>query len=177
MTRILSCPFPENLNPLSPNGYKFSIQRLPEVSYFCQEVNLPSLTLGITQQSNPMVINYIAGDMLDYSPLTVQFLVDQKMENYKAIHNWLTGLGFPEDHSQFDEMLQKSVVQSKSSLARSYSDATLGILDNTGSTIQTIQFVDLFPESLESLTFTSTSQDVQYLVGSATFRYSYYKFI
>lgn len=124
-----------------------------------------------------MVINYIAGDMLEYSPLTVQFLVDQKMENYRAIHNWLTGLGFPEDHSQYSEMLEKSVVQSKSSLARSFSDGTLGILDNTGSTIQTIQFVDLFPESLESLTFTSTSQDVQYLVGSATFRYSYYKFI
>lgn len=124
-----------------------------------------------------MVINYIAGDMLEYSPLTVQFLVDQKMENYRAIHNWLTGLGFPEDHSQYSDMLEKSVVQSKSSLARSFSDATLGILDNTGSTIQTIQFVDLFPESLESLTFTSTSQDVQYLVGSATFRYSYYKFI
>jgi hypothetical protein len=173
--RILSCPVPENINPLSPNGYMFSIQRLPKVSFFCQEVNLPTLTLGSTQQSTPLSQAILAGETLDFAPLTIQFLVDNVMGNYKSIHDWMIGLGFPENHEQYQSMLNNA--PAGSNLNKSYSDGTLIVLGNSNNTIQTIQFVDLIPESLDSLTFVSTSQDVQYLAGSATFRYSYYKFV
>jgi hypothetical protein len=173
--RILSCPVPENINPLSPNGYMFSIQRLPKVSFFCQEVNLPTLTLGSTQQSTPLSQAILAGDTLDFAPLTIQFLVDNVMGNYKSIHDWMIGLGFPENHEQYQSMLDGA--PAGSNLSKSYSDGTLIVLGNSNNAIQTIQFVDLIPESLDSLTFVSTSQDVQYLAGSATFRYSYYKFV
>lgn len=154
----------------------FNIQRLPKVSYFAQEVNLPTLALGSTQQATPFSQAIVAGDMLEYSALTVQFLVDDGMKNYRSIHDWLVGLGFPENHDQYQDILDAAPL-SGSNLKRSYSDATLTILGNTNSPIQTIQFVDVFPESLDSMTFVSNSQDVQYLVGSATFRYSYYKFV
>ena len=39
-----------------------------------------------------------------------------------------------------------------------------------------IEFVDLFPTNIGSVSFMSTNQDVQYLVGDATFRFSYYTF-
>ena len=154
----------------------FSIQRLPKVSYFCQEVNIPSLTLGFTQQSTSFSQIILSGDTLEYGSLTVQFLVDDAMENYKSIHNWMVGLGFPEGHAQYQAMLDESS-NTGSNVAKSFSDATLVVLGNSNNPIQVIQFVDLFPESLESVTFVSTSQDVQYLVGSVTFRYSYYKFV
>ena len=154
----------------------FNIQRLPKVSFFAQEVNLPTLTLGNFPQSTPFSQAIIAGDTLDYGPLTIQFLVDDGMENYKSIHNWLVGLGFPENHNQYQNILDSATL-SGSNVKKSYSDATLMILGNTNTAIQTVQFVDVFPESLDSITFVSNSQDVQYLVGSATFRYSYYKFV
>lgn len=143
---------------------------------FCQEVNLPTLSLGNAQQSTPLSQAMLVGDILEYSPLVVQFLVDDKMENYKSIHNWMNGLGFPENYEEYQEMLDQSS-NIGSNLIKSYSDATLTVLGNSNTPIQTIQFIDLFPESLDSLTFVSTSQDVQYLAGSATFRYSYYKFV
>lgn len=174
--RILSCPFPENINPLSPNGYMFNIQRLPKVSFFSQEVNLPTIALGSTQQATPFSQAIVAGDMLEYSSLTIQFLVDDGMENYKSIHNWLVGLGFPENHDQYQSILDSAALPG-SNVKKSYSDATLTVLGNTNTPIQTVQFIDVFPESLDSIIFLSTSQDVQYLVGSATFRYSYYKFV
>lgn len=174
--RILSCPVPENINPLSPNGYMFSIQRLPKVSFFCQEVNLPTLTLGNFPQSTPFSQVIIAGETLDYAPLTIQFLVDDVMGNYKSIHDWMIGLGFPENHTQYQSMLDESPTTG-SNVKKSYSDGSLSVLGPNNSIIQTIQFIDLIPESLDSLTFLSTSQDVQYLAGSATFRYSYYKFV
>jgi hypothetical protein len=106
---------------------------------------------------------------------TILAVIDDAMKNYKSIHDWLIGLGFPEDNKQYTQMLEGAVIDSYES-SKAFSDATLTILNNSNSAIQTIMFVDAYPESLDSITFLSTSQDVQYLVGVATFRYSYYKF-
>lgn len=175
--QTLSCPLPANLNPLSPNGYMFTVQRLPELSYFCQEVSLPAITLPEATQLNPFSKIALAGDQIDFDTLRVQFLIDEKMENYRAIHDWIVGLGFPENNSQYTEVIEGAALFGANEVAKSYSDATLVILGNNNMPIQVIQFADCVPESLESITFTSTNQDVQYLIGSATFRYTYYKFI
>lgn len=175
--RILSCPFPENLSPLSPNGYRFSIQKIPELSYFCQEVQLPDLILGDILQANPLTNIALPGDQVAYSPLEVSFLIDNKMSNYKALYNWVVGLGFPQDNDQYQNLLGSSSQPDISDAGKVHSDGTLIILDNMSNPIQTIQFIDMVPVSLGSLTFTSTSQDVQYLVGRASFRYTYYQFI
>lgn len=175
--RTLSCPVPENLNPLSPNGYMFSIEKLPSLSFFCQEVNLPSIILPEAQQLNPFTKIPLAGDQLEYGTLTVQFLIDETMTNYRAIHHWLVSLGFPENYSQYTNFLDESKIPGLAEVAKSHSDGTLTILGNNNTQIQTVQFKDLIPESLESITFLSTNQDVQYLVGSVTFKYTYYKFL
>ncbi len=176
-TRTLTCPLPENINPLSPNGYMFTLQRLPELSYFCQEVSLPAITLPEATQFTPFSRVPISGDQLEFDTLRVQFLVDDKMKNYRAIHDWLVGLGFPENNGQYTQTIEGSSMPGLSEVAKSSSDATLIILGNNNMPIQAIQFTDCVPESLESITFVSTSQDVQYLVGSASFRYTNYKFV
>ena len=176
-TKTLSCPLPENLNPLSPNGYMFTLQRLPELSFFCQEVSLPSITLPEATQLTPFSKISLSGDQIDFDTLRVQFLIDEKMANYKAIHNWIVGLGFPENNSQYTQYIEGASMPGISEVAKSSSDATLVILGNNNMPIQAIQFADCVPESLESITFTSTNQDVQYLIGSASFRYTYYKFV
>lgn len=176
-TRTLTCPLPENINPLSPNGYMFTLQRLPELSYFCQEVSLPAITLPEATQLTPFSRVPISGDQLEFDTLRVQFLVDNGMKNYRAIHDWLVGLGFPENNGQYTQVIEGSDMPGLSEVAQSSSDATLIILGNNNMPIQAIQFTDCVPESLESITFVSTSQDVQYLVGSASFRYTNYKFV
>lgn len=176
-TKTLTCPLPENINPLSPNGYMFTLQRLPELSFFCQEVSLPSITLPEATQMSPFTKIPLSGDQIDFDTLRVQFLIDEKMNNYKAIHNWIIGLGFPENYSQYTQTISDTPIPGIDEVARSSSDATLIILGNNNTPIQVIQFADCVPESLESITFTSTNQDVQYLIGSASFRYTYYKFV
>jgi hypothetical protein len=76
---------PENINPLSPNGFMFSIARIPEVTYFCQEVNIPEVSLSTVEQGSPFVRIPLPGDTLDFGELNVQFLVDSQMSNYKAM--------------------------------------------------------------------------------------------
>ena len=168
---------PINQSPLSGNGYKFAIEKIPNLSYFCQEVNIPSITLGETSMATPITIIALPGDQVIYDPLTIDFLLDNTMSNYVAIHDWITGLGFPIDNEQYAARIAANAQTGLSDSAKAYSDATLQVLDSFNNPIRTIQFVDIVPQTLEALTFTSTSQDVTYLVGRVSFRYAYYKFI
>jgi len=99
------------------------------------------------------------------------------MANYKAIYNWIVALGFPQSYDQYITFVNQDQRGALAELARNYSDATLQILSGTNVPSQIVQFNDLFPVSIDSIVFESTNQDVQYVVGNATFRYGYYKFL
>jgi len=177
MTTTITCPIPSNINPLSPNGFLFTIQKLPELNFFAQSVNLPGITLGSPEYGNPFQVQPIPGESLTYDQLTVQFLIDENMTNYQAIYNWIVALGFPNDYEQYTTFVSEDNRGITSELATNYSDATLQILSGNNQVVKTVQFVDLFPIALDSLQFAGTNTDVQYLIGNATFRYGYYKFL
>lgn len=168
--RILSCPFPANLNPLTANCFKFSIQKLPDVSYFMQQVALPSVQLGESIQSSNFVDAPLPGDRMTFDPLEITFIVDTAMANYTSIFNWIQGLGTPESHAQHAAFMAASD-------RKVYSDATLQVLDPLGNSVKAIQFVDVFPISLSALSFRSDLTDSEHLIATATFRYTLYKFV
>jgi hypothetical protein len=173
----ITCPIPSNINPLSPNGFLFTIQKLPELNFFAQSVNLPGITLGSPEYGNPFQVQPIPGESLTYDQLTVQFLIDETMTNYQAVYNWIVALGFPNDYEQYTTFVSEDNRGITSELATNYSDATLQILSGNNQIVKTIQFIDLFPIAIDSLQFAGTNTDVQYLIGNATFRYGYYKFL
>jgi len=154
----------------------FNIQKLPDLNFFCQQVNLPGIMLGAPEFGNPFHTQPIPGETLTYDQLTVQFLVDSEMKNYTALYNWIVALGFPNDYEQYLNFINSDDRLGLAELAKNYSDATLQILSGSNQVVKTVQFIDLFPVSIDSLVFQATNQDVQYLVGNATFRYGYYKF-
>ena len=167
---------PTTIDPLSPNGFMLNINKLPDMTYFCQQVNLPSITLGVAEMATPLSVQPLPGEMLTYDQLDVQFLVDANMANYKAIHNWLVGLGFPERWEQYTNYIGRDTF-ARTELSKNFSDASLSILSANNQVVQTIEFKDLFPISIDSLVFQSTNSDVNYLTGHVVFRYGYYKFL
>lgn len=172
----MTTPIPANINPLSPNGYRFAVQKMPELTYFAQTVNLPGISLGDPEFANPFASVPIPGDRLTYDSLTLEFVVNEDMSNYMALYNWIIALGFPTDYLQYTNLTNQDQINTINELATNYSDATLQILDNNNNPVKTVHFVDCFPTNIESLTFTASSQDVNYLIGRVTFRFSYYKF-
>jgi len=177
MDKTLTCPLPQNINPLSPNGFNFSVSKIPNITFFCQQANLPGLTFGEPEFANPFRSIPVPGDIITYDTLQINFLIDEDMSNYRAIWNWIIALGFPQSYDQYITFINEDQSGVLNELAKNYSDATLEILSSTNNIAATVQFVDIFPVSLDSVLFQSTNQDVPYLVGTATFRYSYYTFI
>ena len=43
------------------------------------------------------------GDKLTFGNLDISFIVDEYLENYITIHNWLLGIGFPKNRTQFTD--------------------------------------------------------------------------
>jgi len=173
----LTCPFPSNINPLSPNGFMFNITKLPQVSFFCQQINLPGILLGSPEFGNPFVTQPIPGESLTYETLDVQFLIDEDMTNYKSIYDWIIALGFPQNYEQYIKFINEDQRGLVAELAKNYSDGVLQILNSNNNPIRTVQFKDMFPVSLNSLVLASTNTDVQYLVGNASFKFGYYDFL
>jgi len=171
----MTISIPAGLNPLSPNGFNFSISKVPDVTFFCQQASLPGITLGDPSFSTPFSTQPLPGDTLSYEPLTVHFIIDEKMLNYNIIYNWIVALGFPESYQQYTTLLAGDTVQ-YGELAKNYSDGVLQILDSNNNPVRSVTFYDLFPTALETLTFASTNVDVSYLIGSATFKFGHYKF-
>jgi len=166
---------PAGLNPLSPNGFNFSISKAPNITFFCQQAVIPGIMLGDPTFSTPFSTQPLPGETLQYDPLIVEFLIDEQMLNYNMIYNWIVALGFPESYQQYTTLLENDDTQ-YDELAQNYSDATLQVLDSNNNPIRSVTFYDVFPTSLETLTFASTNEGVNYLIGSATFKFGYYKF-
>lgn len=173
---MAQCPLPENINPLSPIGFRLDIEKLPEVSYFCQEATIPDVTLNSIAIPTPLSQIQVPDSILQYGDLIVNFLIDEDMKNFKSLYSWVRGLGFPDDHQEYTDTIAQDRRFGTSELTKNYSDASLSILSSANTVVQTIKFIDLFPISISSLQFGSNLTDVNYLQGNAIFRYTSYHF-
>ena len=163
----------QNRNYLSPVGFKFTLAKEPKVSFFCTSSKIPEISLQTETQNTYLKDIDVPGDKLTYADLYLKFLVDEDLVNYMAIHNWLTGLGFPESAQDYRDLLtnQDDLTQSLDP-KKAFSDGSLYILDSNYNTNAIVKFKDLFPVSLTSLNFDSTQTDIQYFTAEATFKYT-----
>lgn len=166
----------DNRNFLSPTGFKFTLTRTPKVAFFCNQANIPDLNLGITVQPSYTKMLPTPGDIIEFGDLNLRFLVDENLENYMEIQNWIRGLGFPEELKQFDDLEKSGTVQGNYLKDRQniYSDGTLQVLTSSQIPNFQIRFQDLFPYSLSTMTFDATDTDIQYFTADVSFKYTIY---
>ena len=169
----------ENRNFLSPVGFKFGLQRAPGVAFFCNEANIPNITLGEAVQPTYLKDIPVPGDKIQFGDLSLRFLVDEDLTNFMEIQNWIRGLGFPESLAEFEELEEKGTLadalgQFKKSGDDIYSDGTLQILSSNLVPKFHVKFSDLWPYSLTTMTFDATDTDIQYFTADVSFKYTIY---
>jgi len=184
---------PSKFDYASPIQFRFKMTKLPNVEFFVQTANIPGITLGDTTLPTPLKDISMPGDKVSYASLDVSFLVDENLNNYKEIHDWITGLGFPEDHKQFANLLATSSDRFSGSTASTavtgssikqplseggiYSDATLTVLNSKNIPKTEIRFQNVYPTSLGGLGYDIKASDVDYLQVNASFNYMYYDIV
>lgn len=172
---INTCPVPDDINPLLLTGFQFSVAKLPELTYWIQRTEIPTVSLGYSSSGNPLSDIKHPGEKLEFGELSIQFLVDSQMRNWNSIFFWMRGLGFPETHEQYREFLNFSYNRPLMFEAtKMVSDSTLIVLDGTHRPMQSFTFVDMFPTNLSGIEFDATSSTAQQATANVTFAYSYF---
>ena len=168
MTAIDNTPY--NKNFLSPLNFVFQIKRSPHLNFFVQQVNLPSISVNFPEQPNPFVHIPISGEHIEFGTLRASFNVDEDMQNWFEVHNWIRNLGFPFEYEEY----KKLATAPKSSGEGIVSDITLVILNQVKLPAFEITFRDAFPVSLSDLQFDVTEETVNYITASVEFKYVLY---
>ncbi len=181
---------PTELDYADPTKFKFSITKLPKVEFFTTAANLPGINLGESVFPTPFKQIPVQGDDLTFDNLEITFLVDEKLENYRELHQWLVGIGFPKARTQFSsfrkdesssfptaESVKGDVTKSgvPSGVQAMYGDATLTIMTSKNNPVIEVRFSDLYPVALSGLAFNQQETDVTYLTATATFTYKLYE--
>ena len=181
---------PTKLDYASPTQFRFGIHQLPKVEFFITAVTLPGLNLPINTLPTPLKDIPIAGSKLEYGNLSITFIVDEYLENYITLHNWMAGLGFPKDREQFTTFrdvtsdtpetpkgpYKVDKVTTATPDSSMYSDANLVLLSNKNNPIVEVDFHDVFPTTLGDLTYDQGATDVEYLTTTVEFVYQIYEF-
>ena len=183
---------PEVLDYASPTQFRMAINQLPKVEFFITACNLPGINLGEAVFPTPLKQIPIQGDELTFENLSISFLVDENLQNYKELHDWLIGIGFPQSRQQFKNFRSQTAnrpgatrgnsqdigdVQPATPISPMFSDGTLTILSNKNNPVVEVRFEELSPVALGALAFDQEATDVQYLKATADFNYKYYEIV
>ena len=162
-----------NKNYLSPIGFLLLLDKAKKVSFLCQRAEIPQMTLGDVQIPTRGLVPIPVEGNMRYSDFTIEFIVDENLENYLQIHNWMRALGTPQDFTE-RKVWREAYAETPTRDPR-FSDATLQVLNNNNNANFDVVFKDLFPTDLSTLSFDVTGTDNEYFTATATFKYTLYE--
>lgn len=161
---------PQNTNPLQPTKFLLTFSRIPTTQYFCQEVNIPGVSLGEVDRVTPFLDMFSPGTKLKYDPLDISFIVDESLQSWKDLYNWFISIADPDGFERRDHNreLQKN---------KHFSDATLTVLSALNNPIVRIQYSNIFPLTMSDIKFDTKSSADTIITCTATFRYQSYQYL
>lgn len=154
-------------NYLSPTNFSINIKRLPNVEFFTQKLTIPGVSGTAVGRETPLSQLYEINDKLQYGDLELSFIIDENMNNYKEILNWMEGISAPANTDQY-----KTLAASKDGLK---SDIVATITNSHKNPHVQFTFRNCFPTSLGSVSLDVNVQDVAYATCSVTMRYDIFE--
>tara|TARA_B110000211_G_C13925685_1_gene484837 strand:- start:136 stop:603 length:468 start_codon:yes stop_codon:yes gene_type:complete len=153
-------------NFLNPSSFVLTLdsQTYSGAEFTIQSMSLPDVSAEPAPLAFKQLNVALAGDKVTYGAFEASYLIDEDLNNYKEIFDWI-----------------KSNVEtnhSRSAIATNHTrDLTLTIMNSANNVTKQIRFVDAFPTTISSLPFDITIGEIEYLTAVVSFSYSYYEFV
>lgn len=151
------------MNFLPTTRFQFVLQRCPNVSFFVQTATLPGMTLNPTLQPTPFRDTRFAGDRVELEPLTISIRMDENMEAYFEIAEWMQGLSRYESYDDYKNLSTRDGL---------YSDASLIILNSRNNPNIEFTIQSIFPSNLGAIQFNALDTDTVYATCDVTFEHN-----
>lgn len=163
---------PDNINFLSPLGFRFFLKRSPHLNFFLTEASVPGLSIDVSSVNTPFQRLYTPGSgIINYSDLDITFKVDEDMRNYEEMYDWIIANAAPKNFDQHKIVRNASAVSG----AGVHSDGTLTIMNSAYRPNIEYQFERMFPISLSELKFSVAENDISYVTASVSFKFEIMK--
>lgn len=157
-------------NPLLVNYFEFILDRVPNMVYFCQSVNLPGIGFGVADQ--PTTLGHpvkVPTGAFRFEDLELTYRVDEHLKNWLELQNWIATTG---NYINDDSTLpyQQTTV---GGLGKT-SDATLLITNSFYKPKLKVHFKHVFPQYVSGINFAITTNTSNEALASVKFAHSGY---
>ena len=150
-------------NYFSPLEFRVAIKRLPNVEFFTQQSSIPNISTSPIVKPTRFNPVFQTPDNITYSNLDLVFIIDEDMNNYVEIFDWIVGSAFPSNHSQYEKI--------QNTVEGLFSDITITIMNSKKNSNILVKYKNCFPISLSDVQLNVTDTDVTYPQATATFQY------
>ena len=161
----------ENFNYMQPTSFKLVIDRrnYPNLEFFCQNVTHPGMIMNPVELPVRRLAGLpFPGDTLTFNELSTNILLDENLESYTEMFNWIRRLL---ENNMFDRN------PSGKSSQPNYADITLSILSSHNNQTKQVRYIDCVPTSLGDINFESTSSGQEFITFAASFRFNYFELV
>lgn len=158
-----------NINLLQPTAFKLVIDRknFPNLEFFCQSVAHPAMDATAAAVPYQRVGNVpFAADKLTFTDLETIIIVDENMNAYTEMYNWMQRLIQTNERSPLDRT---------DTLPPTVCDISLMILSSHNNATRRIKYIDCVPTALGNMVMEATTGDTTQITFPATFRFSYFE--
>jgi hypothetical protein len=168
-----------NTSILNKNNFRLIIDKIPTVEYYVRSVNIPGLQFTEVETGAGVGVDaFFPGDKVSFDNLEVQFLVDEDLENFKEVYDWMNAIIPIKDPSDFENYVEtvKTPTGRLSAInndLNQYSMITLVMNTNKNIPNKFLRFYDCFPTGISGMELESGSE-TEPVVCTATFRFTYY---
>lgn len=162
----------ENKNFLQPTGFRISIDHtlFGNVQFFAQSVSHPGASVNAVEVAHPRVASIpFSGSKITYGDLSVNLILDEDMQSYTELQNWLERLV-----NEKEVRPRQRVIQEKE---QTYADITVSILTSHNNANLRIKYNDCIITNLGQFELTANASDINFIVFPATFRFRDFEII
>jgi len=185
-------PSGTGLDYADPTKFKFQTTKLPRVEFNCITANIPGITLTEINQPTRLIPIKIPGNDLEFEDLTISFIVDEDLTNYRSVHDWMAGLSQMDSDEKYRALISSGQdrmprsqqnnstdagrVTSATNDGAIFSDSKLIILSARNTPLVELTFTDCYPKSLSALEYNQNATDVEYLLATVSFGYKIHEY-
>ena len=159
----------ENFNFFQPTNFKIVIDRKQygNLEFFAQRVTHPGISIPSPNVSYKRVSSIsIPGDTLSFDELSFDVIVDENLESYIEVYNWVTSL----TDTKFEKVLNNKKQLSQPSEV----DITIAVLSSANNKTKYFRYIDCTPTGVGSLSLESVSSDNNVVTFSVSFKVNYF---
>ena len=154
-------------NHLGVNYFRFHTPRIPNFSEFVQQINLPSISNLAVEQPTAFGVNipHPSGKYI-FEDFTVAFFVDENMNNWLEIYDWMRSIGSPGVKDNSERIPPEQF----------HSTGYFTILNSAYRPKFEVTLHNLFPIGLSGVQFSTVNSDADPVFCTVTFAYSHLEF-